>query len=496
MTHQARILLIDDDAAGRTALRRALQGMDYEVEAHSSAPPALESLGDGTGFDLVITDIKMPGMDGMELLRRVKEANAELPVILITAFGTIENAVEAISQGASDYLTKPLGLPEVRAKVAKTLEGSRILRENRRLTDENERLRKEAKGCKGMQALIGISPAMEHLKQQLLQVAPTPSSVLIVGESGTGKELVARALHDESARALRQFLPINCAAIPHEILESELFGHERGSFTGAVGRKPGKFEVASGGTLLLDEIGEMPLGMQAKLLRVLEEKAFMRVGGVDTIKVDVRIVAATNARLEKLVERGEFRADLYYRLKVITLHVAPLRERKEDIPVLIEHFLERLSREHERPGLNLSRAAVAALEAWDWPGNIRELRNMLESVIVLSKDPDLDLSDLPPEYGGTPDAPLPAVAAAAPAAGEGMPAEGAVPAAADGTSPTYEAGMPMAELEKRHILRTLEEQDNNRTRAARVLGIGRRTLQRKLEEYKEEGEPVPPPAPD
>ncbi|MCZ6747237.1 MAG: sigma-54 dependent transcriptional regulator [Acidobacteria bacterium] len=489
MTRSARILLIDDDAAGRTALRRALQRMNYEVEAHAAGAPALESLGDGTGFDLVITDIKMPGMDGLELLRRAKKANPELPVILITAFGTIENAVEAISQGASDYLTKPLGLPEVRAKVAKSLESSRILLENRRLTDENERLRKEAKGHMGMQALIGVSPAMEHLKQQLLHVAPTPSSVLIVGESGTGKELVARALHDESARASRQFLPINCAAIPHEILESELFGHERGAFTGAVGRKPGKFEVASGGTLLLDEIGEMPLGMQAKLLRVLEEKSFMRVGGVDTIKVDVRIVAATNANLEQLVAKSEFRADLYYRLKVITLNIPPLRERKEDIPVLIGHFLERLSREYERPGLNLSRAAVAALEARDWPGNIRELRNMLESVIVLSSGPDLNLSDLPPEYGGTPDALAPAVAAAAtPAAPEDV--------SADTASPTYEAGLPMAELEKRHILRTLEEQDNNRTRAARVLGIGRRTLQRKLEEYKEEGEMVPPPAPD
>ncbi|TDI31672.1 MAG: sigma-54-dependent Fis family transcriptional regulator [Acidobacteria bacterium] len=488
MTPSARILLIDDDAAGRTALRRALQRMNYEVEAHAAGAPALKSLGDGTGFDLVITDIKMPGMDGLELLRRVKEANPELPVILITAFGTIENAVEAISQGASDYLTKPLGLPEVRAKVAKTLESSHIRRENRRLKGENERLRKEAKGHLGLQALVGVSPAMEHLKQQLLQVAPTPSSVLVVGESGTGKELVARALHDESARASRQFLPINCAAIPHDILESELFGHERGAFTGAVGRKPGKFEVASGGTLLLDEVGEMPLGMQAKLLRVLEEKSFMRVGGVDTIKVDVRIVAATNANLEQLVAKGEFRADLYYRLKVITLTIPPLRERKEDIPVLIGHFLERLSREYQRPGLNLSRAAIAALEAGDWPGNIRELRNMLESLVVLSNGPDLGLGDLPPEYGGTPETPVPVVAAA--------PAGKEVSAATGTAAPTYEAGLPMAELEKRHILRTLAEQDNNRTRAARVLGIGRRTLQRKLEEYKEEGELVPPPAPD
>lgn len=492
MTRSARILLIDDDAAGRTALCRALKRMSYEVEAHAAGTPALESLGDGTGFDLVITDIKMPGMDGLEVLRRVKEVSAELPVILITAFGTIENAVEAISQGASDYLTKPLGLPEVRAKVAKVLESSRILCENRRLTDENQRLRQEAKGRTGLDALIGVSPAMEHLKQQLLQVAPTRSSVLIVGASGTGKELVARALHDESARASRQFLPINCAAIPHEILESELFGHERGAFTGAVGRKPGKFEVASGGTLLLDEIGEMPMGMQAKLLRVLEEKSFMRVGGVETITVDVRIVAATNANLEQLVAKGAFRADLYYRLKVVTLTIPPLCERKDDIPVLIRYFLERLSQEYQRPGLNLSREAVAALVAGNWPGNIRELRNMLESLIVLSNGPDLGLSDLPPEYGGTPDILAPAVTApVAPAATTGIPAADAAPAAA-----TYEAGLPMAELEKRHILRTLAEQDNNRTQAARVLGIGRRTLQRKLEEYKEEGEAVPPAAPD
>ncbi len=304
MIRSARILLVDDDAAGRTALRRALQRMNYEVEAHASGAPALESLGDGSDFDLVITDIKMPGMDGLELLRRVKETSAELPVILITAFGTIENAVEAISKGASDYLTKPLGLPEVRAKVAKTLESSRILLENRRLTTENEQLRQEAKGQMGLHALIGVSPAMEHLKQQLLQVAPTPSSVLIVGESGTGKELVARALHASSTRDGKPFVAVNCAAFPETLIEAELFGHEAGAFTGAARKRDGRFAAADGGTLLLDEIAEIPLMVQAKLLRVVQESAVEPLGSNNAVKVNVRLLCATHRNLRTLISEG------------------------------------------------------------------------------------------------------------------------------------------------------------------------------------------------
>ena len=528
MNRSARILLIDDDSSGRTALRRALERLGYEVEPFASGVPALETLADGCDFDLVITDIKMPEMDGLEVLRRVRERCREVPVILITAFGTIENAVEAMALGARDYLTKPLSLPEVRAKVAKALEGGRLVAENRRLADENTRLREDAVWSQGLQALVGSGPAMTALKERLLHVAPTPSTVLIIGDSGTGKELLARAIHDESPRAGRPFLPINCAAIPRDILESELFGHERGAFTGAVGRKPGKFEVANGGTLFLDEIGEMPLGMQSKLLRVLEEKSFMRVGGVEEITVDVRIVAATNADLTRLVENGAFRPDLYYRLKVVTLDVPPLNQRPEDIPTLVQHFLERLGEEHHRQDLSLSAAVMAILQQQPWPGNVRELRNMLESMVVMSSGSALDLADLPAEYGGgepgsgtaggtgvpfaVPAAPGGAGAGGAvspsaaggtvspPVAGTGSPAADADPGPAQAPAGdsvlTYEAGLPMAELEKRHILKTLEDQGNNRTRAARVLGIGRRTLQRKLEEYKDQGDVVPPPAPD
>ncbi len=481
----ARVLLIDDDASGRTALRRALQKQGCEVDAHDAGPPALARLEAGEEYDLVITDLKMPEMDGLEVLRRVKALSPELPVILITAFGTIETAVEAMGLGARDYLTKPLSLPEIHAKVEKALEGSRLARENRQLADENRRLRRQVETGRGLDAIIGGSPALEEIRQKIRQLAPTPSSVLIIGESGTGKELIARAVHDESRRAQRPFLPINCAAIPKDILESELFGHERGAFTGATSRKPGKFELASGGTLFLDEIGELPLEMQAKLLRVLEEKAFMRVGGVDTVEVDVRIVAATNADLERRVKEEAFRADLYYRLKVVTLELPPLRSRPEDIPVLASHFLARLGEEYGRPGLRLAPEALEALSRQRWPGNVRELRNLLESVVVLSQGEVLGLESLPREYGGEPAPPAPpSTPAEAAGAAQGKEAP-AVP---------YEPGLSMAELEKRHILRTLEEQGQNRTRAARVLGIGRRTLQRKLEEYKEQGEEIPPAA--
>jgi DNA-binding NtrC family response regulator len=518
----ARILLIDDDASGRTALRRALTRQGYEVEAHADGAMAMAVLEGGAEFDLVITDLKMPEMDGLEVLQRVRGLDRELPVILITAFGTIENAVEAMGLGARDYLTKPLSLPEVQAKVEKALEAGRLARENQRLADENRHLRQKVREERGLAAIVGVSPAMQSLEQRRKQVAPTGSSVLIIGESGTGKELIARALHEESLRpdeGGRPFLPINCAAIPKDILESELFGHERGAFTGATSRKPGKFELASGGTLFLDEIGELPLDMQAKLLRVREEKAFMRVGGVEMVQVNVRIVAATNANLEERVAQGDFRTDLYYRLKVVTLEIPPLRSLAEDIPELGRVLLGGLAREYDREGLRVTEAAMEVLIRQRWPGNARELRNLLESAVVLSQGLVIDLGDLPVEYGGQdgapPQAPSPSNGKAtpgsvtAPDTESGPPADpdpAAVAEEAPAGQPApgmeepapvpsdYQPGLSMAELEKRHILRTLEEQGRNRTRAAKVLGIGRRTLQRKLEEYKEEGEDVPPAA--
>jgi DNA-binding NtrC family response regulator len=503
MNPPARILLIDDDAAGRTALRRALNKQGYEVEAHGAGAPALARLEGGEEFDLVITDLKMPEIDGLEVLRRVKELRSELPVVLITAYGSEEAAFQTGRLGADAYIQKPLDLKVVRETVANALRQGRRDREYLKLAGENERLHRQLQGGQGVEAIVGVSPALERLRQRLRQVAPTNSSVLIVGESGTGKELIARALHDESKRAQRPFLPINCAAIPKDILESELFGHERGAFTGATARKPGKFEVAGGGTLFFDEIGELPLDMQAKLLRVLEEKAFMRVGGVEMVQVDVRIVAATNADLEALVERNDFRTDLYYRLKVVTLEILPLRSRPEDIPPLARHFLAHLASEYDRPGLELTPEAMEVLCAQPWPGNARELRNLLESAVVLSDGPVIGLERLPAEYGGSepaeaispahPEVEFRAAEPPVPPAPEAVPTP--VPSGAgESIPPAYERGLSMAELEKRHILRTLEEQGHNRTRAAKVLGIGRRTLQRKLEEYKEQGEEIPPPA--
>ncbi|MFQ5718534.1 MAG: sigma-54-dependent transcriptional regulator [Acidobacteriota bacterium] len=515
MSRPGRILLIDDDAAGRNALRRALEKQGHAVEAHAGGRAALKSLAAATPrFDLVITDLRMPEMDGMEVLRRTRDIDADVPVLLITAFGTIENAVEAMQFGARDYLTKPLDLFEVRRKVSRALEAAALARKNRHLDDNASPARQET-AVAALGQIIGVSPAVQELKARIEQVAPTGSSVLIRGESGTGKELVARAIHDGSPRCAGPFLPINCAAIPRDILESELFGHERGAFTGATSRKPGKFELASRGTLFLDEVGELPPDMQAKLLRVLEEKAFMRVGGVETVQVDVRIVAATNADLPELVQRGTFRADLFYRLKVVQLDIPPLRDRPEDIPVLARHFLAHLARDHHRDGLRLDDEALEILAMHPWPGNVRELRNLLESVVVLSQGAHLDASVLPPEYGGRP--------ARRPGA---PPASGAIPSAPGGTSPlgrdpASPAGAPgevpesiagagcgispvgdagemppdealsMAEMEKRHILKTLREMGFNRTRAARALGIGRRTLQRKLEEYRDQGEEIP-----
>ena len=516
MSGRSRILLIDDDTAGRNALRRALEKQGHVVEAHASGPPALHSLETGGRFDLVITDLRMPEMDGMEGLRRAKGPDAQAPVLLITAFGTIDNAVEAMQIGARDYLTKPLDLFEVRTKVRKALEATCLARENRNLADENRRLRRQVETPPGLDRIIGASSAVVRLRKRIEQVAPVNSSVLISGESGTGKELVAQALHEGSPRRERAFLPINCAAIPRDILESELFGHERGAFTGATSRKPGKFELASGGTLFLDEIGELPGEMQAKLLRVLEDKSFMRVGGVETVEVDVRIVAATNADLEQLVNRGDFRTDLYYRLKVVQIEIPPLRARPDDIPALARHFLARLAEEYDRPGLALTDAALEALTRQRWPGNVRELRNLLESVAVLNEGTVLGIEALPADYGGseaamepspagetTPEkgsAPHPARPPADPrapaAAGRGNDTRSAAPAPQREGSGPYEPGLSMAELEKRHILRTLKELGNNRTRAAKVLGIGRRTLQRKLDEYREQGEEIPQGVPD
>jgi DNA-binding NtrC family response regulator len=373
--------------------------------------------------------------------------------------------VDAMKRGADDYLTKPVDLFELR-KRASTIVEKRLL--SRKVVELESRLGEK------FGKLIGKSRAMEALFRQMEMVAPTRSNVLIVGESGTGKELVANALHENSPRKDARFLPINCAAIPAEILESELFGHERGSFTGATGRKIGKFELADKGTLFLDEIGELPLDMQVKLLRVLETREFMRVGGTETIHVDIRLVAATNSDLEAAVLKGTFRSDLYYRLKVVTLRIPPLKERREDIPLLVNHFFATFVKENGREGMRIAPEAMRALVAAPWEGNVREVRNLVESLVVLTPGSEIRVDDLPPE--------IRTVAADGPsAAGRGVPpAELAMKLGST-------AGLTMDEIERRAIEDALDRTGGNRTQAADMLGIGLRTLQRKLKEYRAAG---------
>jgi DNA-binding NtrC family response regulator len=464
MSDKGHIIVIDDDDANRRTYERALSKEGYRVAAFADAVAALDYLRSHDDVLLVITDLMMPGLDGLGVLARSREISPRVGVVMITGHGSVELAVDAMKHGASDFLTKPVDLFLLRQRTAAILDKLRL---EGRVAELESRLGEKFK-------LVGKSKAMEDLFRQMELVAPARTNVLIISESGTGKELVANALHEHSPRRDKRFLPINCGAIPAEILESELFGHERGSFTGAQARKLGKFELADGGTLFLDEIGELPLEMQVKLLRVLEQREFMRVGGSETIRVDIRVIAATNSDLERAVEEGRFRQDLYYRLKVVTLRIPPLRERREDIPLLLNHFLRMFSRENERPHVRFTAEAVARLVAHRWEGNVRELRNVVESLVVLVPHDEIGVEDLPQEYRATrPPASGPASAAAAP---------GTLPPGAGG-----EESLTMDEIERRAILGALEKTGGNRTQAAELLGIGLRTLQRKLREYRAAG---------
>jgi len=468
----AQIILIEDEEANRSSLSRALIRIGYRVDAFADADPALAFLRQNPGVLLVITDLMMPGKDGFDVLREARAIQPEVGVLMITGHGSVESAVEAMKAGADDYLTKPVDLFELRKRASAIVEKRTL---SRRVTELESRLGEK------FGRLIGKSRAMEALFRQMDLVAPTRSNVLIVGDSGTGKELVANALHDNSPRKDARFLPINCAAIPAEILESELFGHEKGAFTGATARKVGKFELADRGTLFLDEIGELPLDMQVKLLRVLEQREFMRVGGSETIRVDIRLIAATNADLEAAVEKGSFRSDLYYRLKVVTLKIPPLRDRREDIPLLANHFLAQFARENGREGMRFSAEAMRWLVGARWEGNVRELRNIVESMVVLAPGHVIEANDLPEEVRPDGETAPPA-----------LPAEGAPPwAPPPSTAPSADsgavpAGLTMDEIERRAILQALEATGGNRTKAAEMLGIGLRTLQRKLKDYRAE----------
>jgi DNA-binding NtrC family response regulator len=447
------IFLVDDDDGSREAMARTLERVGYDVRVFPGAEEALENLRAGETVDAVVSDVRMPGMDGYELLREVRAQWPSLPFLLVTAFADVEDAVAALQEGADDYLTKPVKVQELRQRVQLHLE-------RRALSSENRRLRERLDKSFGFDGIVGHSRGMEEVLERLRVVAPTRSTVLIVGESGTGKELVANALHQGSDRQAGPFVAVNCGAIPGEILESELFGHEKGAFTGAHQRRIGLIESASSGSLFLDEISELSPDLQVKLLRVLEERMVTRVGGTSQLPVDFRLIAATNRDLEGWVREGRFRQDLYYRLKVVTLNIPPLRQRIDDIPLFVQHFLNHFNEEIGRRVEGVHPSVMSALKRHSWPGNVRELRNLLESLVLFATSEEIGLEDLPLEYR----------------------VSGAAPASVDGAGWQPRS---MAEIEKEAILRTLEFTDGHRARAASILGIGLRTLQRKIKEYGE-----------
>ena len=458
-----QILVVDDEINLRRVLSALLERDGYEVHTAEDGAAALELM-DDHHIDLVVTDLRMPRVDGMELLRRIVARDQEVPVVMITAHGTVDNAVEALKTGAFDYITKPFDRDEVRTIIAKALRTRALAAE--------EATRIAPGAAEGIRyGIIGRSLSIQDLYAVLDRVADTPSSVLITGESGTGKELVARALHESSSRRERPFIKVNCAAIPKDLMESELFGYERGAFTGAVGSKPGRFELAHGGTLFLDEIGTIPVEMQVKLLRALQESEFERVGGIKTLRVDVRVVAATNSDLKKEITAGTFREDLYYRLNVVPIRLPPLRERAEDVPLLVTHFLSKLNERLGKQISSVSSEAEGLLRAYPWHGNIRELENVMERAVLFCDTTEVAAGDLPMEVRNTepgPTLPVPTATLAAPLSGS------------DGLKEQVKAAM--SRLERELIVKALRQTGGNVTHAARLLKISRKGLQLKMKE--------------
>jgi DNA-binding NtrC family response regulator len=464
----ARVLLVDDDANLREVLSFAIEELGHEVSAHAGGESALAEIEIQTP-DVVVTDLKMPGIDGLELLRRVRATLPATPVIILTAFGTIEDAVEAMKQGAHHYLTKPYRREELGVAIEQALERRRLLQENQSLRD---RLRAQQRRIE----LVAISPAMQRVAQMIPRIAPSDATVLITGESGSGKEVVARALHAQSERWSEPFVAVNCAAIPRDLLESELFGHARGAFTGAIKDKPGKFQQAQRGTLLLDEIAELPAELQTKLLRVLETREVDVVGGRVPIPVDVRVLASTNADLEDAVREGRFRNDLFYRLNVIPIRVPPLRERREDIPALWEHFVSRYAPERR---IDSTPELVRALLAYAWPGNVRELANTCQRMAILRRSDTLSVEDLPENVR---------VASGAGTEGSTSAAHGASLLESDRNDPSPAWGaaeflgalpeeeLPLRDVEREIIVRALAKHNGNRSRTAEYLRIPRHVL--------------------
>jgi nitrogen regulation protein NR(I) len=481
-----QILVVDDEPNLRRVLSAQLERDGYDVHTAEDGEQALGILKEHH-IDLVITDLRMPRLDGMELLRRTQKMDADLPVVMITAHGTVDNAVEALKTGAFDYLTKPFDQVEVRTIVAKALK-TRDLSATEASHPFHEIPVEGGPEAGARYGIIGQSSSILDLYAVLDRVADTPTTVLITGESGTGKELVARALHESSSRRDKPFIKVNCAAIPKDLMESELFGYERGAFTGAVGSKPGRFELASGGTLFLDEIGSIPVEMQVKLLRALQESEFERVGGVRTIRVDVRLIAATNSDLKKEIALGSFREDLYYRLNVVPIRLPSLRERASDIPLLVMHFIRKFNTRLKKNIDGVEPDALARLTSYPWPGNIRELENVVERAVLFCDGSELHLSDLPPEVRGSSGsafgADAPANVTPQPPQSSSEPSSGPV----DGLKEQVKAAM--SRLERELIVRALEQTSGNVTHAARLLKISRKGLQLKMKELglREQGE--------
>lgn len=441
------ILVIDDEKNIREGLQMALEDEGYEVLTAADGKSGLQ-IALHNDVDLVITDLRMPELSGFDILQKVISETPGVPVIVLTGHGTVETAVEAMRVGAYDFLTKPLDLERLFLLVKRALQ-------NRELALQRRELERELESKLSFGNIIGKSSAMNKVFNDIKRVAPTKATVLITGESGVGKELVANAIHNLSPRKTNPFVKVHCASLAESLLESELFGHERGAFTGAVERKRGRFEMANGGTIFLDEIGEINQSIQVKLLRVLQEKQIERVGGSSVINIDTRIITATNRDLEKEMKAGSFREDLYYRLNVVHIYVPPLRDRKEDIPLLLSAFIKEFSEENGKKINSVEPKARNAIYNYDWPGNIRQLRNCIESAVVMSSDEVLRFCDLP----------------------------STVKAKAESSFIKIPMGLTMAEAEKQIILQTLDNENNNKTKTADILGIGRRTLHRKLEEY-------------
>jgi two-component system response regulator HydG len=456
MDPQIRVLVVDDDEPHAQAVAESLERVGYECTVAAGGRDALRKI-EAESFDIVLTDLMMDGVGGMEVLAAAKRELPDSEVVILTGHSTIKTAVQAMQAGAATYLTKPLDINELRAVVDKQSQSQRLVRTNQELQRQlNERF--------GFEGVVGNSPAMQGVIARLRQIAPTSATVLITGESGTGKELVARALHVNSPRKNKPFVPLNCAALSETILESELFGHIKGAFTGADRERKGWFEHANGGTLFLDEIGDIPLSTQIKLLRVLETSEIVRVGTNDPIKVNVRLISATNRELADAISRGDFRQDLYHRLKVVSVKLPALRTRREDIPLLLDHFLKQAAVAHGKTVSGLTPAARKVLTAYDWPGNVRELKNTVESMVVIDSDGLLDLDDLTEDL-------------------QEFEPSGGLSATAAATAGTAFVGQSLDQIEKHVILQTLERTGGNREEAARILGIGERTLYRKLKEY-------------